>query len=70
MIEQTGKVLIDSLAFKKFNNEIIKLSTIKKLVYEEENVGFVFVAVHGARMHVHCGGGTCYGFRVVRFGKQ
>ena len=39
MIEQTGKVLIDSLAFKKFNNEIIKLSTIKKLVYEEENVG-------------------------------
>lgn len=39
MIEQMGKVLIDSLAFKKFNNEIIKLSTIKKLVYEEENVG-------------------------------
>ena len=39
MIEQMGKVLIDSLAFKKFNNEIIKLSIIKKLVYEGENVG-------------------------------
>ena len=30
-------ILIDSLLFKKFNNEIIKLTTNKKLVYEANN---------------------------------
>ena len=34
MIEKDGKVLIDSLFFKKFNNEDIALKTNKKLIYE------------------------------------
>ena len=34
MIEMNGKVLVDSLFFKKFDNEIVKLSTSKKLIYE------------------------------------
>jgi hypothetical protein len=34
MIEMNGKVLVDSLFFKKFNNEIEKLTTSKKLIYE------------------------------------
>ncbi len=42
MIEKNGKVLIDSLFFKKFNNEAIALKTNKKLIYEtndnDENV--------------------------------
>ena len=33
MIEKSGKVLIDSLFFKKFNNEKIALKTNKKLIY-------------------------------------
>ncbi len=37
MIERSGMILIDSLLFKKFNNEIIKLTTNKKLVYEASN---------------------------------
>jgi hypothetical protein len=37
MIERSGMILIDSLLFKKFNNEIIKLTTNKKLVYEANN---------------------------------
>ena len=39
MIESTGKVLIDSLFFKKFNNEEIALKTQKKLIYESNNNG-------------------------------
>ncbi len=34
MIETSNKVLLDSLLFKKFNNELIKLTTDKKLIYE------------------------------------
>ena len=34
MIEKSNKALLDSLLFKKFNNEIIKLTTDKKLIYE------------------------------------
>ena len=34
MKEEDGKVLVDSLLFKKFDDEIIRLSTNKKLVYE------------------------------------
>ena len=41
MIESTGKVLIDSLLFKKFNNEEIFLKTTKKLIYESNNNGGV-----------------------------
>ena len=37
MIEKKGKVLIDSLFFKKFNNEEIVLKTNKKLIYESSN---------------------------------
>lgn len=39
MIEATGKVLIDSLFFKKFNNEEIPLKTNKKLIYESNDNG-------------------------------
>ena len=43
MIDSSGKVLIDSLLFKKFDNESFKLTTNKKLVYESStnngNVG-------------------------------
>ena len=39
MIEENGKVLIDSLFFKKFNNEEILLKTNKKLVYESLDSG-------------------------------
>ena len=35
MIETTGKVLIDSLFFKKFNNEEALLNTNKKLIYDK-----------------------------------
>ena len=41
MIESTGKVLIDSLLFKKFNNEEISLKTTKKLIYESNDNGGV-----------------------------
>ena len=41
MIESTGKVLIDSLLFKKFNNEEIFLKTTKKLIYESKDNGGV-----------------------------
>ena len=34
MMEKEGKVLVDSLLFKKFNDEFIKLTTNKKLIYE------------------------------------
>ena len=39
MIEKNGKVLIDSLFFKKFDNEEILLKTNKKLVYESLDSG-------------------------------
>ncbi len=39
MIEAAGKVLIDSLFFKKFNNEEIALKTNKKLIYESSDNG-------------------------------
>ena len=39
MIEKNGKVLINSLFFKKFNNEEILLKTNKKLVYESLDGG-------------------------------
>ncbi len=39
MIESTGKVLIDSLFFKKFDNEEIALKTNKKLIYESSDNG-------------------------------
>ena len=39
MIERDGKVLIDSLFFKKFNNEEIALKTNKKLIYESNDNG-------------------------------
>ena len=39
MIEKSGKVLIDSLFFKKFNNEKIALKTNKKLIYESSDNG-------------------------------
>lgn len=41
MVESTGKVLIDSLFFKKFNNEEIILKTNKKLIYESNDNGGV-----------------------------
>ena len=41
MIESTGKILIDSLLFKKFNNEEIFLKTTKKLIYESNDNGGV-----------------------------
>ena len=45
MIEKSGKVLINSLFFKKFNNEEILLKTSKKLVYESnDNGGMVNVS--------------------------
>ena len=45
MIEATGKVLIDSLFFKKFDNEKIILKTQKKLIYESnDNSGSVNVS--------------------------
>ena len=39
MMENTGKVLIDSLLFKKFNNEEILLKTNKNLIYESNDNG-------------------------------
>ena len=39
MIESNGKVLIDSLFFKKFNNEELLLKTNKKLIYESGDNG-------------------------------
>ena len=39
MIESSGKVLMDSLFFKKFNNEEIALKTNKKLIYESNDNG-------------------------------
>ena len=39
MIEATGKVLIDSLFFKKFNNDEILLKTNKKIIYESNDNG-------------------------------
>ena len=39
MIEKNGKVLVNSLFFKKFNNEEILLKTNKKLVYESLDSG-------------------------------
>ena len=39
MIEKEGKVLIDSLVFKKFDNEEIILKTNKKLIYESSDNG-------------------------------
>ena len=39
MIEESGEVLIDSLFFKKFNNEEIALKTNKKLIYESSDNG-------------------------------
>ena len=39
MIESSGKVLIDSLFFKKFNNEEILLKTNQKLIYESSDNG-------------------------------
>ena len=45
MIDSSGKVLIDSLLFKKFDNESFKLTTNKKLVYESStNNGIVGVS--------------------------
>ena len=41
MIDSTGKVLIDSLFFKKFNNEEALLNTNKKLIYESSDKGGV-----------------------------
>ncbi len=39
MIEKEGKVLIDSLFFKNFNNEEIPLKTNKKLIFESSDSG-------------------------------
>ena len=39
MMEVSGKVLIDSLIFKKFNNEGIDLKTNKKLIFESSDSG-------------------------------
>jgi len=39
MLEVSGKVLIDSLIFKKFNNEEIDLKTNKKLIFESSDSG-------------------------------
>ena len=39
MIESAGKVLIDSLFFKKFDNEEIAIKTNKKLIYESSDNG-------------------------------
>lgn len=45
MIEKSGKVLIDSLFFKKFDNNKIALNTNKKLIFESsDNVGDVNVS--------------------------
>ena len=46
MIEKsTGKILIDSLLFKKFNNEEILLKTNRKLIFESnDNSGAVNVS--------------------------
>ena len=37
MIEKKGTVLVDSLMFKKFNNEVIEVSTNEKLIYESNS---------------------------------
>ena len=39
MIEKSGKVLLDSLFFKKFNNDSIDLKTEKKLIFEASDSG-------------------------------
>lgn len=39
MMEVSGKALIDSLIFKKFNNEEIDLKTNKKLIFESSDSG-------------------------------
>ena len=39
MIDERGKVLINSLLFKKFNNEEVLLKTDKVLIYESDNNG-------------------------------
>ena len=39
MMEKSGKVLIDSLVFKKFNNDEIALNTSRQLVYESSDNG-------------------------------
>lgn len=39
MIEKSGKVLLDSLFFKKFNNDSIDLKTEKKLIFEASDNG-------------------------------
>ena len=39
MMEVSGKVLIDSLIFKKFNNEEMDLKTNKKLIFESSDSG-------------------------------
>lgn len=39
MMEVSGKVLIDSLIFKKFSNEEIDLKTNKKLIFESSDSG-------------------------------
>ena len=39
MMEKSGKVLIDSLLFKKFNNDEIVLNTSRQLVYESSDNG-------------------------------
>ena len=45
MIEKSTKVLIDSLFFKKFNNEEVALKTDKKLIYEStDNSGNINVS--------------------------
>lgn len=45
MIDSNGKVLIDSLLFKKFNNEEITLKTNKELIFESnDNSGSVNIS--------------------------
>ena len=39
MIEKSGKVLLDSLFFKKFDNDSIDLKTEKKLIFEASDNG-------------------------------
>ena len=45
MIDSNGKVLIDSLLFKKFNNEEITIKTNKELIFESnDNSGSVNIS--------------------------
>ena len=39
MIEKEGKILIDSLFFKKFDNKEILLKTNKEMIFESNNNG-------------------------------